>query len=111
MINNHFDPDAIFAELEKAAETFVEKEEELELLGAFEDKLLAQLIDEEREGGTPATLAKELSKKNEKWQIHRKGKAEAKKRYRKAKLHYENLVILKDLRITQESSMRAMRVT
>ena len=111
MTNNHFDPDAIFAELEKATEDLVVKEEELELLEAFEDKLLAKLIDDEKDSGTPATLAKEMCKKSEQWATHRKGKAEAKRRYRKARLHYENLVILAELRRTHESSMRAMRVT
>lgn len=110
-MSNHFDPDRIFASLEEAAEEMVQAEYQARRLEEIGDILLGRLILKAIQEGRPATVAQKAAKTYPEWETHIEGLLIARQRADRAKAKYKDLLILSEARRTQESSLRAMRVT
>ena len=105
---NTYDPDAIFHQLEDAAEERANAEQEYHQLERMGEILLADLQVQAKNRGNPVGLCKEIARTAPEWRTHIEGEAVARGRLSRARARYENLKILAEARRSQEASMRVL---
>lgn len=108
MIPNGFDPDRMFAELEKAAEERAEAEYFAHLLEKNGEIIIAELTVKAKQDGHAIGICKDIARSDPKWKVHVEGEAEAIRRRSRARARLENLRALADARRTMEASARAL---
>ena len=104
-----YDPDKIFAELEKAGEERAKAEEDYHLLEKMGEILIGKLMWEaNKKDKVPATICKEVARTMPEWETHIRGEAVALGRRSQARAHYENVRILAEARRSQEATARQL---
>ena len=103
-----YSPDEIFRALEDAAEEWAHAQLIADQLEKSGEILLAKMMLEAKDAGTPATLAKEAARVRVDWREHIKGEVEARNKAQRAKARYHNMQALADARRTQESTTRTL---
>ena len=100
------DTDKTYAELETASENKVLKNKMFKKFKYFETIVLNRLIKRFRDQGMSHADAKTNAVASEEYEKHIKGLFVAEVEYETARDKYEHMKILKDMRITEESSAR-----
>lgn len=103
-----YDPDKIYAELEKAAEDMCDKQYQADLLSELQKPTLAAIILKHTKAGLAVNRAEYEALADVEYVNHVKGMVQAKREANKARAHYKNLEALSDARRTQEASTRRL---
>jgi hypothetical protein len=103
-----YDPDKIFAELEKAAELMADRQYEADLLSELQKPTLATIILRHIKSGLAVNRAEQEALADPDYEKHVRGMVAAKREANKSKSHYRNLEALADARRTQEASTRRL---
>lgn len=103
-----FDPDRAFHELEKAAEEHAQAEYDAARLEELKGVLLSQIMVEK--GDVSAAKAEMLAKADPRYTQHIEGMCEARRRANRAKARYRDLLVLSDMRRSQEATLRSLKV-
>lgn len=101
-----FDPDRAFQALEDAAERHAQAEAEAQLLEEMKSVMLAQIICEHAD--KPFNKAEVLAKADARYATHIEGMVEARRRANRARATYRDLLVLADMRRSQEASARQL---
>lgn len=103
-----FDPNDIFLKLEAAAEEMAEAESIARRLEELKGVVLAELAVEHRDNGCSMAEAEMRAKASKRYLDHIEGMCIATRKANRAKAKYKDLLVLSELRRTQESSARSM---
>lgn len=99
-----FDPDRIYKQLTDAGEDWVDKNAAAELLEETKKTVLAELASHEH----GSVAAKEsLALANPAYKLHLTNMVSARKEANRAKVRYDSMKVLAEMRRTQESTRRA----
>lgn len=99
-----FDPDKIYHELVTAGEDWADKDAAAYLLEKTEKSLLAEIMNEQH--GSNAERER-IARADPVFKLHVKNMAMAVKEANRAKVKYDSMKTLSELRRTQQSNLRA----
>ena len=107
--NSHeFDPDTIFAELERAAEEMVSTKEVADNLSELKKSVLARLTLDCMKTVKSRTEAEVHALADPEYETYVRGMNEAGRRANRAQAMYKNRLVLAELRRTEETTRRNM---
>lgn len=103
-----FDPNDIFLKLEAAADEMSEAEEVAQRLEELKSVLLAEIAVQFKDEGKAIGECEMRAKADPKYRAHVEGMCVARRRANRARAKYKDLLVLAEMRRTQESSARSM---
>ena len=107
--NSHeFDPDAIFSELERAAEEMVRTKETADNLSELKKSVLAKLTLDHMKSVKSRTEAETYALADPDYETYVRGMNEAARQANRAQAMYKNRLVLAELRRTEESTRRSL---
>ncbi len=107
-MDRRIDPDRAFLALEDAAEKWVNAQYEADTLERQGEILLAKLMLEAKDTGTPVGLCKEAARTSGQWKVHVEGLVYAQSKRNRTKARYENEKILAEMRRSYEATARTL---
>lgn len=100
-----FDPEAIYRRLESAGDDWVDKNAAAEILEETKKTVLAQLMGSELAGTNAERERKALG--DPAYRLHLTNMVTARKEANRARVRYDSVRVLAEMRRTQESTRRA----
>ena len=104
-MKDDFNPEVIFHELEKAGEYWADCQAAAEMYEETKKSVLAQLMSDC--GGSSHAERERMALATELYQSHIEQMVSARKEANKARVRYDSLKVLAEMRRTQESTRRA----
>ena len=105
---NDFDPDRIYKQLADAGEEWADKNAAADLLEETKKTVLAEMMQKHRADGiTSLTLCESLAQADPAYRLHLTNMVAARKEANRARVRYDSMKVLAEMRRTQESTRRA----
>lgn len=102
---NDFNPERIFHELNQAGDDWADKESAAELLEETRKTILAELVNQAE--GSSMAAKENLALADPAYKLHITKMVSARKEANRAKVKYDAVRVLAEMRRTQESTRRA----